>query len=161
MRRIALLMPVVALLLGGCSSDLTYEVAIGASEKKPSVAALSIAAVTKGQGTARLSGTLLNRGDDPDRLVRVKAASERGPVSADLKADAVTLYAGEPLRLAPNRVVTLKSEDLVPGYLIDVTFVFEGAAPVSMKVPVEAQDDAYADIEVTAPPDGDVAPPNG
>lgn len=159
MRRIALIMPVIALVLGGCSNALNYEVAIGASEKQPSVAALSIAAVTKKQGTARLSGTLLNRGDNPDRLVRVEASSERGSVSAHLEA-AVTLRAGEPLRLARNRVVTLKSDHLVPGYLIDVTFVFEGAAPVSMKVPVEAQDDAYADIEVTESPDGDVAPPD-
>lgn len=153
-----MLLSAIVLSLAGCSNDLDYEVAIGTSEKQPSVAAFSIAAVTKGQGTARLSGTLLNRTDDPDRLVRVEATSERGPVSAHVNEDEAKLPPRVPVRLSRGRVVTLTSDDLVPGYLIDVTFVFADAAPLSMKVPVEAQDDAYADIEVTEPPDGEIAP---
>lgn len=155
-----LLLALVLATLVGCGGDGPHddaEVSHGNDERTGEVKGLSMAAVTNGEGVAAVVGTLLNESDEPDRLVGVEATSERGPVRAVL-AEEVDLPKEEPLRLARENLVTLVSEVLVPGRFITVTFTFAESPALEMQVPVEPHGEAYADIEIVRPPDGDVTP---
>lgn len=50
------------------------------------------------------------------------------------------------------------SDQLRPGFMAELTLLFENSAPVSSEVLVELREGAYSDVEVMRPPDGDIAP---
>ena len=156
--RLPVLAAVLVCLVAGCAGARPVEASVGADEKSATVQALSLAVVTNEDGIATLSGTLLNTGSRPDRLVGVEAETERGPAHARLRHGSVPLPSSEPVRLARQDAVRLESEHLVPGFLIELTLTFERSAPVRMDVPVESPTGPYAEVEITRAPDGDISP---
>lgn len=84
--------------------------------------------------------------------------TERRPVQAAVVDDQVPLPQCEPVELARQAAGSAAANDLPVGFFVELTLDIEGASPIEMLVPVEAQEGPYAEIEVTDPPDGDVSP---
>lgn len=84
--------------------------------------------------------------------------TEREPAQAVVIGDRVDLPPNEPVELARVPVIAVSSVNLPVGFFVELTLGIEGGVPIEMLVPVEAQEGPYAEIEVTEPPDGDVAP---
>lgn len=153
-RRSALLSVVVAVLAvvtAGCSSNEVEEkFSVGAVERNEVITAANVAIVTDGEGNAVLVGTLINDGEEADRLLDVDVASEIGPIEVDLPEGPVDIPVGEPVRLAPEPLVTLRSEELRQGFRAPVELVFESSTPISVMVTVEPHTEPYEDIEIPA-----------
>lgn len=135
-----------------------YNASIGSNERTPQTDALGVAIVVDGKGNGRVVGTLLNTTEEPQALVGADVDSERGPVQAAVVDDQVALPQGEPVELARQAAVSVSADDLPVGFFVELTLDIQGASPIEMLVPVEAQEGPYAEIEVTEPPDGDVSP---
>ncbi len=153
---------VVAAVLAGCTS--TDRRADGVDESRGQVArtatmdALDLVLVTNGKGVARLVGTLVNKADQPDRLVGLDVDSEPPGHSVTFANGPYVLPEDEPFRLYRDANVTVVAEAFSPGYRADVTLVFAESAPISTTVPVERNTGVYSDVEVVRPPDGDIRP---
>lgn len=149
-------------LLTGCGllseDDGRSEVSIGSNERTADTDALGVAIVVDGDGNGRVVGTLINTTQEPQTLVGADVDTERGPAQAAVIEDVVPLPAGQPVELAREPAISVSAEDLPVGLFVELTFDIEGAAPIDMLVPVEAQQGPYEEIEVTEPPDGDVSP---
>ncbi|HET6626438.1 MAG TPA: hypothetical protein VFG63_08605 [Nocardioidaceae bacterium] len=148
--------------LTACSTpDLEYAPSIGSNDRTATIQALNLAVVTNGEGVGTLVGALLNEADSADRLVGVVAVSELGPIETAMPTGPIKLPeedAERLVQLAPSSAVTLRGDNLRQGFWIDLTLRFDDSAELPTKVPVEAQAGPYADIEITASPDGKVAP---
>lgn len=152
----------VAPLLGGCSSGADdtapYKASIGSNERTESTDALGFAIVVDGKGNGRVVGTLLNSTDEPQALVGANVDTERGPATAAVIEDRLALPPDEPVELAREPAIDVSAPDLPVGYFVELTLDIKGGETIEMLVPVEAQKGPYAEIEVTEPPDGRVAP---
>ena len=145
--------------LSGCSSnDLEYEPSIGSNARTPSMQALSLAVVTDGEGLGTLVGTMVNEGDETDRLVDVQATAETGPIPTRLPGGPVALPTDEPVRLSTTKAVLMESDNLRQGYWVDLTLSFADSRQMTLKAPVEPRSGPYAEIEITRPADEDVSP---
>jgi hypothetical protein len=157
-----LVMALVAALLtavAGCSGDdVDAEPSIGQSERTESVRALGMALVTDGDGVARFVGTLLNEAEETDRLVGVDIDTEIGPFALVFAEGPILLQTDEPFRLAREGEVLVVSDKLRKGFRVELTLVFRNSAPIVTTVPVESQTGPYADVEITRPLDGSIAP---
>lgn len=153
---------VIAAALAGCTS--TDRRADGVDESRGQVTrtatmdALDLVLVTNGKGVARLVGTLVNQGDQQDRLVGLDVDSEPAGHSVILADGPYVLPEGEPFRLYREANVTVVAEAFSPGYRADLTLVFAESAPITTTVPVERNTGIYRDVEVMRPPDGDIRP---
>jgi hypothetical protein len=148
--------------LAGCTgSDRRDD---GVDESRGQVArtatmdALDLVLVTNGKGVARLVGTLVNQGDQPDRLVGLDVDAEPAGYSVVLADGPYELPEDEPFRLYRDANVTVVAEAFSPGYRADLTLVFADSAPITTTVPVERNTGVYRDVEVMRPPDGDIRP---
>lgn len=150
----------VLLLLSGCVPDPVkdYAPAIGTNERVSGMDALSFAIVTDGSGTGTLVGTLINTSEKPNALVGASVTTERASVDAVLEGGDLGLPPGETVPVARNNAVSASSQDFPVGFFVELRLTFRNGPPVEMLVPVEPQRGPYAEIEVTAPPDGDVSP---
>lgn len=144
--------------LAACSEPVESEPAVGQVERTESIDALNMVLVTRGDGVARLVGTLINESDELDRLVGVDVDTEIGDFSVILGDAPVLLPSEEPKKLARDAVVTVISEALRPGFRPELTLVFRNSEPIVTTVPVKLQEGIYEDVEIMAPPDGDIAP---
>jgi hypothetical protein len=145
--------------LAGCSQDtVDAEPSIGQVERSESVTATGLALVTDGEGVARLVGTLLNEGETTDRLSRVDVDTEIGRFAVTIAEAPIVLLQDEPFRLAREGRVLVRSPNLRQGYRVEMTLVFSNSVPITTTVPVEPRTGPYEDVEVTTPPDGDIAP---
>ena len=145
--------------VAGCSGDdVDAEPSIGQSERTESVRALGMALVTDGDGVARFVGTLLNEAEETDRLVGVDIDTEIGPFALVFAEGPILLQTDEPFRLAREGEVLVVSEKLRKGFRVELTLVFRNSAPIVTTVPVESQTGPYADVEITRPLDGSIAP---
>lgn len=146
--------------LTGCApdDDEPYQASIGTNERTGVVDALGFAIVTDGEGNGRVVGTLLNRTDDPAALVSAEVRSERGTVTAAVLDEEVDLPPGEPVELARVPAIGVRADELPVGFFVELTLGLDDGSEVDLLVPVEPQEGPYAEIEVTAVPDGDVSP---
>jgi len=163
MRRLLILPLALALLLSACSlgrgdDSEPYKASIGSNERTDATDALGVALVVDGEGNGRVVGTLINSTDEPTALVGADVTTERGPATAVVVGDRLELPPDEPVELAREPAVAVSAPDLPVGFFVELTLDIEGGSPIEMLVPVEAQQGPYSDIEVTAPPDGDVSP---
>lgn len=139
----------LAAFVTGCYADPgDDEPSIGNVERNETVTAANLAIVSDGQGNAVLVGTLINNGEEEDRLVDVEVSSESGPVEVNLTDGPVDLPVEEPVRLAEDPRVTLRSEELRQGFRAPLELTFESSAAISTTVTVESQTGPYADIEI-------------
>lgn len=146
--------------LAGCTSEDEdpYQASIGTNERTEELDALGFAIVTDGEGNGRVVGTLLNTTDEPASLVSAEVEAERGPVTAAVLEEGVALPPGEPVELARVPAVAVQADDLPVGFFVELTLGLDDGTTVDLLVPVEPQEGPYAEIEVEAPPDGDVTP---
>ena len=84
--------------------------------------------------------------------------SGRGQVQAAVIDERLQLPPGESVELAREPAISVSADDLSIGFFVGLTLDIEGGRPIEMLVPVEARAGPYAEIEVTQPPDNDVAP---
>ena len=151
--RPAVLPAVVAVLLlalvSGCTQDTHDPISpgIGNSDREAPVIVLSAALVTDGHGHGTVVGTISNTTSHPDRLVDVSITSEHGQVPATLPSQ-IPLGADESVRLGESAGIAIRSDKLDPGQLFELHLHFASAGEVSLKVPVERQQDGYADVEI-------------
>lgn len=131
---------------------------VGQYERTQSIDALNLVLVTNGEGVARLVGTLLNEGEEVDRLVGMDIDTEIGDFSVIVADAPVELAPDEPVKLARDAQVTVLSDALRPGYRAELLLVFRNSEPIATTVLVERQEGIYEDVEVMEPPDGDIAP---
>ncbi|HET6697775.1 MAG TPA: hypothetical protein VFG88_01680 [Nocardioidaceae bacterium] len=150
-RRLLVLLVTALLLtaLAGCTDepDGPPSPGIGNSTHAGDLEVLGAAVVTDGEGNGTLVGTVNSTREEDDRLVALRAASEQGPVPVALPAP-VPIPAQESVRLHETTDIRLSTVGLKPGRLIELHLEFAGAGEVSLKVPVERQEGAYADVEV-------------
>lgn len=149
------------LLVASCGTETDvdgYEPSIGSNARSDSVEALGFAAVTDGEGAATVVGSLLNEGPRAGGLVEASVDAESGPVETVLSEGPLALPPGESVQLATMQAITLRSDVLRPGFFVELTMRFQRSEPITMLIPVEPQQGPYAEIEVAAPPDGDVSP---
>lgn len=150
-----------SVVLAGCvgsSEDERSEVSIGSNERTAGTDALGVAIVVDGDGNGRVVGTLINTTQEAQTLVGADVDTERGPAQAAVIEDEVPLPAGQPVELAREPAISVSAADLPVGLFIELTFDIEGADPIDMLVPVEAQEGPYEEVEVTEVPDGDISP---
>ena len=131
---------------------------LGAVERTESIDALNLVLVTEGEGVARLVGTVINEAEETDRLIGIDVDTEIGPYSLIFAEGPLLLPTGEPLRLAREAEVTVVSDRLRPGFMAEVTLLFENSEPVVSQVLVKLREGAYSEVEVMRPPDGDISP---
>ena len=153
MNRKFALVSVVLMFVGvfsaGCYADPgDDEASSGNVERNETVTASNLVIVSDGQGNAVLVGTLINNGETDDRLVDVDVESESGPVEVSFVNGPVQLPVEEPVRLADDPAVTLRSEELRQGFRAPLELTFESSAPISTTVTVESQTGPYADVEI-------------
>jgi copper(I)-binding protein len=150
-RRLLVLLVTALLLtaLAGCTDepDGPPSPGIGNSTHAGDLEVLGAAVVTDGEGNGTLVGTVNSTRDEPDRLVELRASSEQGPVPVTLPAP-VPIPPQESVRLHETADIRLSTEGLKPGRLIELHLEFAKAGEVGLKVPVERQEGAYADVEV-------------
>lgn len=145
--------------LAGCyDDDVDADPPMGAVERAEDIQALDLVLVTKGEGVARLVGTVINEGEETDRLVGIDVDTETGPYSLIFGEGPLLLPTDEPLKLAREAEITVVSDKLRPGFMAELTLMFENSPPVDSKVPVYLQEGMYSDVEVIRPADGDIAP---
>lgn len=142
--------------LAGCADDseVPNETAAGAIDRTETIDALNLVLVTDGTGAARLVGTVINEAEQTDRLVGIDVDTEVGPYSLVFGEGPLTLPTDEPLELADDAEVSVISDNLRPGFMAELTLMFENSAPVVSQVPVRLQEGPYSDIEVIPPPGG-------
>lgn len=140
----------LVMLLAGCSDDdVEAEPSPGQVERNETVAAQNLVLVTNGEGVATLVGTLTNKADQEDALVQAQVSDDAGsPLDTVLDGVPVTLPVNEPVRLVPDTTVNVVSDDLTPGFRVQLDLGFEKSAPISATVTVEPARGIYSDIEV-------------
>lgn len=150
----------LVLSLGACTGANPASVSPvgGQVERTETIAALNLVLVTNGDGAARLIGTLINEGDQTDRLIGLDVDAEPPGYSVLLLDGPVILPEDDPLRLYRDANVTVVSEAFRPGFRADVTLVFAESEPIVTTVPIERNTGTYAEVEITRPPDGDISP---
>lgn len=133
----------------GCTQDTHDPISpgIGNSDRDAAVIVLSAAVVTDGEGHGTVVGTVSNTTSDPDRLTDVAITTEHGEVPVMLPSD-VPLGPEESVRLGETAGIAISSDKLEPGQLFELHLDFAHAGEVSLKVPVERQQDGYADVEI-------------
>jgi hypothetical protein len=125
------------------------EPSLGQVERNETVTASNLVIVTDGEGYGVLVGTLINDGDEQDRLVDVDVEGELSqPVRVELLDGAIALPPDSPVRLADDPTVAVSSDRLVPGFRVPLELTFDSSAAIATTVTVEPQTDPYADIEV-------------
>ncbi len=134
------------------------EAAVGQVERTETIDALNLVLVTRGDGVARLVGTLVNEAEEEDRLVGVDVDTEVGEFSVILADAPIVLTTDDPVKLARDAEVTVLSPALRPGFRAELQLVFSNSEPILTTVPVKLQEGIYEDVEVREPPDGDIAP---
>lgn len=135
--------------LTGCYADAgDDEPSVGQVERTETVTASNLAFVSGGEGRATLVGTLLNEGEETDRLVDVDAETDSGPVEVELVRGPVELPVDESVRLAPDPSVLITSDDLRQGYRVELELTFARSRSISTTVTVESQTGPYADVEI-------------
>lgn len=143
----------VATVPAGCFWDKgDDEPSVGQVERNRSITAADLAFVSNGEGRATLVGELINDGARSDKLVGVDVATDKGPVKVTLPRGEVDLPSDEPVKLGPDPTVVVSSEDLKPGFRVDVSLDFARSRSIETTVSVESQTGAYADV--TVPPAG-------
>lgn len=122
------------------------EPGIGVMEKTGTVEAFGLAVVVDEKGQGVLVGTLLNYGRTDDRLRKVSVTSERGSIDVQTRADRAVLPVGESIQLHERRLVTLASEHLRPGFMVEMRFDFLDSFDIATLVPVERPTGPYKQI---------------
>lgn len=155
----------LVLVVAGCSAadhgkddGDPYKASVGSNARTPHTDALGVAIVVDGEGNGRIVGALLNTTDKSQTLVGADVDTERGKARAAVIEDRVELPPGKTVELAREPAVSVSAEDFSVGFFVELTLEIKGGSPIEMLVPVEAQKGPYAEIEVTTPPDGEVAP---
>lgn len=163
MMRSVVALVATALVVTGCSgSDRTegepYQASIGSNERTGTNEALGMALVVDSEGNGRVVGTLANTTSRDQQLVSAEVSTERGPAVAAVLEAPIGLPPGESVQLAREPAVSVAAEDFPVGFFVELDLTIRGGAPMEVLVPVEAQQGPYAEIEVTEPPDDEVAP---
>lgn len=151
----------LALLLGtltGCGEEVPAEPPVGKVERTDSIIATNLVLVTNGRGVARMVGTLVNEADREDRLVGLDIAADVGEYSVTFADGPIRLPPDEPVQLTRDARVIIVSDTLRPGFRADVRLAFRNSETITTTVPVEPQEGAYEEVEVTRPQDGDISP---
>lgn len=151
----ALLVGVLAPVLGGCASGFDspvqepYTPGVGTNDRGGDVYALNLVIVTDGEGSGTLVATLLNKAAADDTLVGVAVEAEDGRVIESSLLNKVPLPPEQLVQLHELSAVGVSGDDLRPGFFETVTLQFERADDVTLKVPTETDENAYADVEIT------------
>lgn len=136
------------LVLTACADETELEPPIGQVENNATVTAANMAIVTDDEGNAVLVGTLVNNGEQEDRLLEVVVRTEGGEtVPVTLTSD-VVLPVEEPVRLADDPSVLIGSEQLNQGFRAPLELAFAESEPIETTVTVEPRSGPYKDIEI-------------
>lgn len=133
----------------GGDGDVPNEAPIGNVERTGSITAANLAIVVDGSGGGVLVGTLVNDGEEADRLVDVQVVDEEGvEVPVEIEGGGVELPVDEAVQLAEAPLVVLSSDALRPGFRPELTLEFEVAPPIVDTASVEPATGPYAGVEV-------------
>ncbi len=145
-------------MLSGCSEEPRAEPSLGQTERTGSITATDLVLVTNGDGVARMVGTLVNEAEETDRLVGLDIGTDVGEYAVTLAEGPIVLPTGETVTLARDARVTVVSDTLRPGFRAEVSLSFRNARTIDTTVLVKSQEGVYEDVEITQPPDGEIAP---
>ena len=81
-----------------------------------------------------------------------------GEYSVTFADSPIRLPPDEPVQLTRDARVIIVSDTLRPGFRADVRLAVRNSETISPTVPVEPQEGAYEEVEVTQPQDGDISP---
>lgn len=143
--RRALLAPIIAIALTGCSmheaSQSWYNPTDGTSTDAGSIAIRNVVVVATDDGQATVLANFVNRGAD-DQLVEVIVGDASGtPTPAT-----VEIPSGASTRIGPDAAarVDVSGSDASPGRSVDVEFRFENAPRVTLDALAQENDGLYA-----------------
>lgn len=136
----------------GAATDQPYQPGDGVIDRSGAIDVLNALVVSATPGSGRLVVGLVNNTDEDDELTGVVAAGDGSPVTFELGDGETTIPAGELLNLAGDDAavvsVTGDEESVLPGKFLRLTLQFQTADDVTVNVPVLAQNEDYADVEI-------------
>ena len=136
----------------GAATDQPYQPSDGVIDRSGAVDVLNALVVSATPGSGRLVVGLVNNFDDDDELTGVIGAGETDSVSYELGNGETTIPAGELLDLSDDDAVmvavTGDEESVLPGKFLRLTFQFQNADDITVNVPVLAQNEDYAEVEM-------------
>ncbi|CAN5861300.1 hypothetical protein BH20ACT6_BH20ACT6_04300 [soil metagenome] len=145
----------LAVTLTGCSTGFNaqttqvYNAPAGTDIRGGEVEVLSAVLVMDEGGAATLSAGLVGPPQRADALTTVQITDGEGaPVPAEISGGSVPIPAGELVLTAQDAEISIAGGTLTPGMLVDVSFTFEEAGPVSGSLVVMRQEGAYEDVEI-------------
>ncbi|QNN53879.1 hypothetical protein [Nocardioides mesophilus] len=142
--------------LSSCGFDVqtnqAYNPTVGVYSKASAVEVLNALVVvdSNSAGKGTVIATLVNSDlAQADKLTGVSGSGESGPATFTIQGGSVEIPAGGLVDLSETGAVSVDGgKDLMPGLLIPVTFTFERAAQVTLKVPVVTNEGPYAEVPV-------------
>lgn len=141
--------------LSSCGFDAQtnqpYTPTIGVYSKDSTVEVLNAVVVVGGSTPSKgtVVATLVNSDmDEADALTGVSGSGESQNATFQIEGGRVEIPADGLVDLSDTGAVTLQGgdSDLTPGLLVPVTFSFERAASVTLKLPVVLNDGPYAEV---------------
>ena len=149
-----LLAGVVLVAGAGCGSsfdaqtNMVYQPAAGIIDREGRLSALNVLVVfDRGRGT--VIGALLNQAPRGDALVGISGRAENQSVlSTGIEGSELPLPSGRLVQLGDRGAVSVAGRDITLGSVVELTFEFRNAAPITVEVPVVARTGDYATIPV-------------
>jgi hypothetical protein len=144
----------LSIVAAGCGANFNaqtqqpYQAAEGTDAMSGPIAVRNMLVLASEDGKGRLYGSIVNTGQEPDRLVGIAAApADAGDRAAGTPEPvtfggvrSVTLQPGESLILPPKTGGPITVSGGEPGRMIKVTITFGEAAPITASVPVLTED---------------------
>lgn len=144
-RRLAIAALLLAPTLTACGfsqqTDQVYQPAVGINDRSGQIDILNALVVSGATGRGTFAGTLVNKNTtEADTLDSVT-----GPgITASRRT--VEIPAGGTALLAETGKVTVAGEGIAPGKFVELTFAFASGQSTTVKVPVVAAEDDYANV---------------
>ncbi len=136
----------------GAQTSEVYNAPAGTDIRIGDVKVLSAAIVVE-DDAATLSAGLVGPANADDALTSVQVTDADGaPVTTEIADDTVDIPADTLVQTARDAEIAIDGTGLEPGRLLDVSFTFENAQPVSGQLMVMDRAGAYADVSIPDPP---------
>jgi hypothetical protein len=123
----------------GAQTNQQYQAAIGSDLREGPLQVLNGLFVDNGDGTATFSGALLSTEDQTIESVSVDGAAKRLARPIQLKADTL-------LTLGSAGEIVVKSDAVVEGVYVDISFAATPAGDIEVEVPVVPRTSMYDSV---------------
>ncbi len=156
-RRLALVAALVVLPVAtGCSANFgaetnqPYHPAAGRSDRSGQVYVINALVVGDGEGNGTVVAALINQASEDDELVGFEAEhlDGGGLDTTPLTSDGIELPSQKAANLPEDDVLQISGDAVQPGTVLNLTFTFQNAAPVTIGVPVLRQTEIYSGVTV-------------